>query len=176
MMANMEPEQPLSPYADWRKHLDLASEYWGQAAGGKKELARLAEREFVIALEMVPPSLDDHMALLDVAARNGRLNEVRGQYFVHESDWPFAAEMLARISAIEKAQAIAHEVPASVRNGGNLLKFGGFIFGARDILMWGSKRVLGPHGPLIVAIILMALMLYMIWPFVYSMYLLWRAY
>ena len=57
-----------------------------------------------------------------------------------------------------------------------MLQFGQFIFSARDIIVWGSKKVLGRHGPLISAILLLALMCYLLWPFAQSMYLLTTAY
>jgi len=167
-----KPSLPIS----WLAHLDLASEYWRRAAEGQQGLIPLAEREFARALERVPPTEADHMALLEVAARYGKLETVRVLYYVHDKDWEFSAAMLARITAIEKAQAAAREAPTRMRHAGDWLQFGQFVFGVSDILIWLSKRHLGRRGPLVVALVLMTLMLWLNWSFLLEMYRLWNAY
>jgi len=172
----MDKEQAPENPGNWRWHLDQSAEFWRLAAGGKRELAPLAEREFSLALEQAPPSLENHLILLEVAAGNGRLEEVKGLYYLHEQDWPFVPAMMARIAAIEEAQAVARQMPVRVRHPADLIQFGHFAFTVADILVWFSRRRLGSRGPLILALLLFSLMLYLQRDFIYAMYLLWTAY
>jgi hypothetical protein len=139
-------------------------------------MAVVAEREFALALEKVPPSEEAHLAMLEVAAGHGKMQDLKGLYYAHEEDWPFVKGMMAKMAIIEQAQAIAHEAPPGVRQAGNIVQFGGFLFGVKDVLMWGSKKFLGHHGPLVVALVLMAIMIYLIRDFAQAMYLLIRFY
>jgi len=166
------PPLPVS----WLAHLDLAEEYWRRAAAGTKGLEQLAEREFSRALERVPPTEEDHTALVAVAARWGKLETVRVLYYVHDKDWAFAPAMITRITAIEAAQAAARAAPTRMRHAGDWLQFGQFVFGVSDILVWLSKRHLGRRGPLVVALVLFSLMLWLNWAFLLEMYRLWNAY
>ncbi len=172
----MEPELPSPPPKHWRAHLDVALEYRRLADGGRKALQPLIDREFALALERVPPAAEDHLALVEAATRLGELDTLKVLYVQHERDWDFAPQMLAGIAAIERAQAAAREAPIRSRHAGDWLQFGGFVLGAKDLLIWGAKKWFGPHGPWVIASALFAFMLYLVWPFLLEMYRLWNAY
>lgn len=171
-----DAERPPSARWTWAAHLDHAVEYWKLAANGNRGVTPLAEREFQNAVDKIPPREEDHIVLLEVAARYGQLDSVKLLYLRHDEDWPFSQKLLSHISAIELAQAAGRHGPTRIKHVGDWLQFGQFVIGATDVLIWGAKKWLGPRGPVLVATALLGFMLYINYPFLLEMYRLWSAY
>lgn len=172
----MDEEREVARPADWRAHLDLAAEYWRRAREGRPGLVQLADREWRAAMDRVPPDPAAHTPVIEVATRYGQLDELKALYASRESEWPFAAGLLAQIRAIEAAQAAGRAMPLRSKHAGDWLQFGTFVFGATDVLIWWAKRTFGSRGPLLIAVALLAMMLWLNWPFLREMVALWRAY
>ena len=82
-------------------HLKLAEAYIRKGSGGVSAFLKLAEREFDIAWRLAPPDRKAHEALLEIAARLGRLPFLLEEYGSRLKDLPFAGDMLKMAGAME---------------------------------------------------------------------------
>ena len=160
----------------WRRHLALAGEYRREKGRDAAEYAAMADMEFEQALDLVPPSLENHLVLLETAAILGRLERLRVLYIAHEADWPFAPVMLARVLAVEAAKMYAEEGPRVKSHPADLLNIGTFVQRAAYFVEKYSRRWLGPWGVLIVMVPVLGFVVYINRDLVYAMWLLWHSY
>ena len=156
----------------WSRHLIAAEEHWRRAqARGGRGFRPLADREFRAALDRIPPDREAHVALLDVAHRLGRLEELKELYWGRYESLPFREELQAMIRALELARAMAEAPPRAVTHRADWLQFGAFILGAKAMILWAARRWIGPRlGPPLAAVLLFSAALYLLWPFLREMY------
>ncbi len=82
--------------------LGLARAYAAQAAGGHAAMRPLAAREYVRLIALLPPVLEDHLAILDPAAAVGATPLLRAAYRGSHQRLPFVEECLSRLDALER--------------------------------------------------------------------------